>query len=141
MNRTDFEPTVQAVVVVAALALSSCAPARRAPDPAPVKPVRAVSAVAADPMAPPPVIIGMPTAPLTRVGGIVVSEDSSARALTIKDYGGLTRTFRIAGDARVTEGGDEAPLGLDGIAAGDKVRLKVSGDVAASVHVMVKPAQ
>jgi hypothetical protein len=143
MNRTAFDAIVRAAAVAAAFAVSACAAAKHAPDPAPVKPVHSVSVAAAPSAAAiqPSATIPMPTVPLTRVGGIVVSEDAAARTLTIKDYGGRTRTFRIAGDARVTKGGDEAAVGLDGIAAGDKVRLKVGGDVTASVHVMVSPAQ
>jgi hypothetical protein len=83
----------------------------------------------------------MPTVPLSRIGGTVVSKDAATRTLTIKDYGGRTRTFRIAGDATVTKGGAEAAVPLDDIAAGDRIRLKVGGDVAANVHVMVNPAQ
>jgi hypothetical protein len=143
MNRTAFEPTIHAAVVIAALAVSSCAPAMRAPDPVPVNPAHAVSAAAAPvpAVSPSSAVVPMPTVPLTRVGGIVVSEDASAHTLTIRDYSGRTRTFRIAGDARITKGGDEAAVGPDAVTAGDKVRLKVGGDVTASIHVMVSPAQ
>jgi len=83
----------------------------------------------------------MPTGRLTRIGGVVISVDSAGHALAIKDYSGRTRTFHFADGARITKGGDESAAGLDDIAAGGRVRLMVSGDVAASAHVMVQPAQ
>jgi len=78
---------------------------------------------------------------LIKVSGTVVSEDASAHTLTIKDYHGKTRTFRVAGAAKVTRGGAEKSVELSSLAAGERVHLKVGGDVAASVHVLVVAAK
>jgi hypothetical protein len=83
----------------------------------------------------------MPSGHLTRVVGVVTSVYLAGRALTIKDYSGQTRTLRFADGVRITKGGDEAAVGVDGIAAGGRIRLMVSGDVVASAHVLVLPAQ
>ena len=143
MNKTAFDPIVRAAALAAAFAVSACASAKPAAPPTPAKPAHAAPLAAAPSPAATPqsALVAMPTAPLTRIGGIVVSEDVAAHTLTIKDYSGRTRSFRIASDARFTKGGSDAAVGMDVISAGDRVRLKVGGDVAASVHVMVKPAQ
>lgn len=142
---------VRAAVLAAAFAVSACATANK-PTPAssPAKPAPSVSVAAAPSApatsatasvaAPTPAAIPMPTGSLKRVGGVVVSSDAAAQTLTIKDNSGHTRTFRIAGGASLTKGGDNSAVQLGDLAAGDRVRLKVGGDVAANVHVMVKPA-
>lgn len=146
MNRRFFDRILRTAASTAALAVTACAAAKPVSSPAQegsahaVPPPVVAPSAAAAPAAPPPAA-AMPAGPLTRVGGVVVSEDASGRSLTIKDYNGRTRTFRIAGGARVTKGGAEAAVGLDGIAAGDRVRLKVGGDVAAVVHVLVRATQ
>jgi hypothetical protein len=144
MNRTAFDTIALFGAAAAALAFAACAGARPSASPAQAKPVQTAATPAAAVVAAPPdetSPAAMPTGTLTRVGGVVVSVDAASRTLTIKDYSGLTRAFRIAGEAPVTRGGDEAAVGLDGIAVGDRVRLKVGGDVTASVHVLVNPAQ
>lgn len=140
INWTAFDSFVRIAAVAAAFAVSACATARPASPPSPVKPAHAVP-LAAAPAPQTPAPIAMPIGQLARVGGVVVSVDAARRSLTIKDYSGRTRTFRIADGARLTKGGDEAAVGLDDIAAGGRVRLKVGGDVAASAHMMVQPAQ
>ena len=145
MHRTRFDPVARAAAVAAALAVGGCATAKPAPVHAPVKPMTAQSpAPAPAPSAvstPAPAAVGMPAGTLSRTGGVVVSADSVARSLTIKDYHGRTRIFRVAGAALLTKGGDGAAVEFDDIAAGDRVQLKVGGDVVASAHVLVKPAQ
>jgi hypothetical protein len=137
MNRT-VAPLIFAALA-AACATPRATPSKAAPTADRWTPAAAPSHAA--PAAPPMVAaVALPTGPLSRVGGIVVSEDASARTLTLKDYQGRTRTFRIADSAKMTKGGGESAVGLDGVSAGDRVRLEVGGDVAASVHVLVKPA-
>ncbi|HXT01964.1 MAG TPA: hypothetical protein VN915_14915 [Elusimicrobiota bacterium] len=129
-----------AAALAAAAVLAACAPAKRAPAPIPAKPAAPLAAAQPAP-APVPAAVAMPSGTLTRVGGTVVSEDAAAHYLTIKDYRGRTRTFRVAGAAKLTKGGDEESIGLASIAAGDRVKLKVGGDVVASAHVMVAAAK
>ena len=144
MNKTNSNAIVRAAALAAAFAASACATAK--PAPAPAKPASsassASSAVVPSAAAPAPssAAVPMPTIPLTRVGGVVVSADAAAHTLTIKDYGGRTRAFHIADGAALTKGGDDSAVRLGDLAAGDRVRLKVGGDVVANVHVMVKPA-
>jgi hypothetical protein len=147
MKRSDFDRFVRVAASTAAFSVTACAAVKPASPPSqansahavPLAAAPSVSAAASAQTPPPPA--AMPVGSLTRAGGVVISEDAAGRSLTIKDYSGRTRTFRIAGGARVSKGGAEAAVALDGIKSGDRVRLKVGGDVAASVHVLVERVQ
>jgi hypothetical protein len=151
MRKADLDAFSRAAALAAAVSLSACATAQPAPaakpahaDPLPVaKSASADAAPAQAPASPAPFVApAMPSGPLTRISGVVISGDSVGHALTIKDYSGRTHTFRIAGGASLTRGGDDAVVGLEGVSAGDRVRLKVGGgDIVASLHVLVNPAQ
>jgi len=129
------ESLVTAAFAAAAL-LAACAPAKRAEPTVAPKPAAPVAAAPAPVPAPPPPA-AMPSGTLIKVSGTVVSVDASAHTVTIKDYHGKTRVFRVAGAAKITKGGAEKAVDLSSLAAGDRVHLKTGGDVAASVHVMV----
>ncbi|MFI5346322.1 MAG: hypothetical protein ACHQ51_08105 [Elusimicrobiota bacterium] len=128
-----------AATLAAACAFSACAGVKPARGPAPA----VVSAAPRSAPAPAAAAasVPMPAVPLVRVGGIVVASDPAARSVTIRDYQGRTRAFRLADGARLTRGGDESAVSLDAVSAGDKIRLKVGGDVAAEAHVLVAPAR
>ena len=150
MKKIACSLDVRAAVLAAAFAVSACATSKPTPASSSAKPALSASgaavpsapatSAAVSAAAPTTAAIPMPTGSLKRVGGVVVSADAAAQTLTIKDNNGHTRTFRIAGKARLTKGGDDSAIQLGDLAAGDRVRLKVGGDVAANVHVMVKPA-
>lgn len=138
MNKTFFNRIAHTAAIAASFSICACATSK--PSAAPSRPAPVAASTAAPGTAVTAAANPIPTGPLMSVGGVIVSGDAAAHTLTIKDYSGRTRSFVIADGAHLTKGGANSTVQLSDLSAGDRVRLKVRDNVAASVHVMIKPA-
>lgn len=137
-----------ALLVLGVLVISACAPgqtkttsaspAKEAPNAAPA-PVQSIAA-APPAAAPTPASAPQATQPAVKLTAVVQSVDADGH-LVVQDKHGKIHTFTVASDATITKGGDDASAALSDIKAGDHVKLKVSGDAALSVHILVLAAK
>jgi len=81
-----------------------------------------------------------PGGSLKQVYGKVVSFDPRLWLLALKGDDGVTRTFVLGADARLTKGGYDKSIDAGDLKPGARVALRYGRSIAASVHVKVSPA-